>query len=100
MWTFLSKEVGLLQFGSIFLILEPTASTMEHFMARESANRLKTLDWNIRPGLSRQRHSYRCRFKGWLKHVYLLKASIMDLEWIYPESKSRDSVSQILKISV
>ena len=60
--------------------MEPTASTLESLMVRESPNRFVALDPNIRPNLIPDRTAYRARFEGWLAHVNLLKASVTDLE--------------------
>ena len=92
----LPKEIKILQFGSVSLVLEPTASTMELLMQRESENRLVSLDPNIRPGLIPDRDVFRVRFENWLEHTDLLKASITDLEWIFPGSEIFSIVDRIL----
>ena len=76
------EEMKILQFGSVSLVLEPTASTLELLMKRESGNRMISLDPNIRPGLISDRNAFKIRFENWLEHTDLLKASITDLEWI------------------
>lgn len=77
-------EGAALHFGSISLLLEPTASTLEHLMARESGKRLLTLDPNVRPFLIHDKAAYIERLKGWLSKVDLVKVSQADLEWLYP----------------
>ena len=76
----LPESVRALQFGSVSLVMEPTASTLESLMVRESPNRFVALDPNIRPNLIPDRTAYRARFEGWLAHGNLLKASGTDLE--------------------
>ena len=93
----LPENVRLLQFGSVSLVLEPTASTMEQLMFRESSKRLVALDPNICSELIPERDTYCRRFESWLDHVDLLKASVTDLEWLYPEYSPLDAVRSMLK---
>ena len=92
----LSEEIKVLQFGSVSLVLEPTASTMELLMQRESRKRMISLDPNIRPGLIPDRDVFRERFEKWLDSTDLLKASITDLEWIYPDAEIFSTIKRIL----
>jgi len=73
-----------LHFGSISLLLEPTASTLEHLMRRETRRRLISLDPNVRPFLIHDKATYLERLGGWLEQVDLVKVSQADLEWLYP----------------
>lgn len=73
-----------LHFGSISLLLEPTASTLEGLMARESRQRLITLDPNVRPFLIHDKTAYIEKLKGWLSKADVVKVSQADLEWLYP----------------
>lgn len=79
-----------LHFGSISLLLEPTASTLELLMRRESRQRLLTLDPNVRPFLIRDKGEYLERLAGWLEQVDLVKVSQADLEWLYPGESLED----------
>lgn len=82
-----------LHFGSISLLLEPTASTLELLMRREARQRLLTLDPNVRPFLIRNKDEYLERLAGWLEQVDLVKVSQADLEWLYP-GESLESVAK------
>ncbi|MER3553386.1 MAG: carbohydrate kinase [Meiothermus sp.] len=82
-----------LHFGSISLLLEPTASTLELLMRREARQRLLTLDPNVRPFLIRNKDEYLERLLGWLEQVDLVKVSQADLEWLYP-GESLEDVAQ------
>lgn len=73
-----------LHFGSISLLLEPTASTLELLMRRESRRRFISLDPNVRPFLIHNKDEYLERLSGWLEQVDLVKVSQADLEWLYP----------------
>ncbi|MER3481545.1 MAG: carbohydrate kinase [Meiothermus sp.] len=73
-----------LHFGSISLLLEPTASTLEGLMTREAGRRLISLDPNVRPFLIPDKAAYLGRLEGWLCRADLVKVSQADLEWLYP----------------
>jgi len=75
---------ALLHFGSISLLLEPTASTLEALMQREAGQRLISLDPNVRPFLIPDKEAYKERLRGWLAQCDLFKASQADLDWLYP----------------
>ena len=80
----LDKKIKGIHFGSISLVLEPGATTLEALMRRESRKRIITLDPNVRPGLINDRHTYLQRFQSWLEHVDILRLSTADLDWMYP----------------
>lgn len=73
-----------LHFGSISLVLEPTASTLEILMRREAGRRLISLDPNVRPFLIQNKEAYKARLRGWLSQSDLVKVSQADLDWLYP----------------
>lgn len=80
-----------LHVGSIALVLEPVASTLEALLRREAGRRLISLDPNVRPGLIPDRDAYLARFEGWVPLVDVLKLSAEDLAWLYP-GRSEESV--------
>ncbi|MCL6526255.1 MAG: carbohydrate kinase [Thermaceae bacterium] len=82
-----------LHFGSISLLLEPTASTLEGLMRREARQRFLSLDPNVRPFLIGDKDQYLQRLTGWLEQVDLVKVSQADLEWLYP-GKPLEEVAQ------
>jgi len=73
-----------LHFGSISLLLEPTASTLEALMRREVGRRLVSLDPNVRPFLIPDKEAYKERLRSWLTQSDLVKVSQADLDWLYP----------------
>lgn len=73
-----------LHVGSISLVLEPSATTLEALVHREARRRLITLDPNIRPGLIEDPEAYRRRLAGWLHEVDVVKVSGADLDWLHP----------------
>lgn len=80
-----SDEVSALHFGSISLVLEPGASTLEALMQREKGQRPISLDPNVRPIVISDWDAYRKRFEGWLSCVDILRLSHADLSLLYPE---------------
>lgn len=93
----LPADIQALHFGSISLVLEPGASTLETLMRRESrqtgvgeAVRRPTLslDPNVRPSLIADRDAFRGRFESWVRLVDIVRLSDADLEWLYPGADS------------
>ena len=73
-----------LHLGSIALVLEPVASTLEGLLRSEAGRRVISLDPNVRPSLIGDRDSYLRRFEEWVPQVGILKVSTEDLDWLYP----------------
>ena len=96
----LPDKIEVLEFGSISLVMEPSASSYENLMVRESTKRFISLDPNIRPDFIPDALAFQKRFDNWLDHVDLLKLSNADLEWLYPNSNIDDAVSYILSKKV
>jgi len=96
----LPDNIEVLEFGSISLVMEPSASSYEKLMLRESTKRFISLDPNIRPDFIPDALAFQNRFDNWLDHVDLLKLSNADLEWLYPNSNIDDAVSHILSKKV
>ncbi|HEY4025100.1 MAG TPA: carbohydrate kinase [Candidatus Dormibacteraeota bacterium] len=80
----LPAEVRALHFGSIALVREPGATTLERCMRRERPGRLITLDPNVRPGVMGDRSRYLRRLDGWLALADVVKVSRTDLAWLHP----------------
>lgn len=91
-------EVLGMHFGSISLVLEPVASTLEACMAREKGRRLISLDPNVRPALIRDRAAYRRRLEGWLHSTDLAKVSRADLGWLYPGERCESVARRWLEL--
>jgi len=86
-------QEAALHLGSIALMLEPVASTLEWLMRREAGRRVVSLDPNVRPGLIPHRVAYQDRFEGWLRMIDILKVSEEDLAWLYPRLSQGDVVA-------
>ena len=86
----LPANIQALHFGSISLVLEPGASTLEALMRREAGQRLISLDPNVRPSLIQDRDRYRVRFENWLALADILRLSRADIGWMYPDRSPED----------
>lgn len=86
----LGHDVTAIHFGSISLMAEPSASTLELFMRREGGGRLVTLDPNVRTQLIADPDGYRRRLDGWVRLADVVKASQADLRWLYPALSIRE----------
>jgi fructokinase len=73
-----------LHLGSLGLLLEPLASTLDDLLRREAGRRLVSLDPNVRPGLVTDPAAYLRRFAQWVALADVVKASEEDLAWLYP----------------
>jgi fructokinase len=89
-----------LHLGSIALVLEPTASTLDGLLRREAGRRVISLDPNIRPTLIADRRAYLDRFTAWVGMVDVLKVSEEDLRWLYPDRAEDEVVNSWLDAGV
>jgi fructokinase len=78
----LAKDVEALHFGSISLIPEPGASTLEALMKRESKSRVICFDPNIRPTVIKNRKDYLKRVNRLIGMCDILKISDEDVKWM------------------
>lgn len=85
-----------LHLGSIALVFEPVASTLEGLLQREARSRMISLDPNIRPALIADRDAYLRRFATWTAASDIVKVSAEDLAWLYPAVPEDDVVADWL----
>ena len=78
----LAADVNALHFGSISLIPEPGASTLEALMTREAEKRVICLDPNIRANVIKDRREYLERINRLIAMCDILKISDEDVTWI------------------
>lgn len=78
----LAADVNALHFGSISLIPEPGASTLEALMTREAEKRVICLDPNIRANVIKDRRGYLERINRLIAICDILKISDEDITWI------------------
>jgi fructokinase len=80
----LPDEVDAIHVGTLGLALEPMASTLVELVSRERGRRLIMLDPNVRPGLI-SNPDYRHRIESVIPLSTIVKASVADLAWLYPD---------------
>ncbi len=81
----LPADVNALHVGTLGLVLEPMATTLNEVALRESDHRVLMLDPNVRPRLLTDAAEYRNRLDGLIANSTIVKASESDLAWLFPE---------------
>lgn len=72
--------------GSLGLVLEPMASTLEAVAAAVPADRIVMLDPNARPSITRDPDAWRGRMARVMARADIVRASAEDLEYLRPGS--------------
>ena len=93
----LPEDVRAIHFGSIALLLQPTARSIVAFVKRQGRRRLVSLDPNVRPALIRSIPTYRRRLERWIRSSDLVKVSRDDLEAVYGDAPSETVVRRWLR---
>jgi fructokinase len=88
----LPPKARFLMIGSISMLQEPIASTVEALAARERGRLLVSFDPNIRPSLIEGRSKYVNRFQRWASLSAVIKISSDDLGWLYPGSTPETAI--------
>jgi fructokinase len=74
--------------GSLGLVLEPMAATLEGVALGVPADRLVMLDPNARPSITRDADAWRARMARIIARADIVKASTEDLEYLRPGDSS------------
>jgi fructokinase len=80
----LPAPVDILHVGTLGLVYEPIASTLEAVVEKLHDSALVALDPNCRPAAIEDEAAYRARIGRILLHTHLLKLSEDDLAWLAP----------------
>lgn len=89
-------EANYLLVGSISLVLEPGASSIEALVRRESGRVLVSYDPNVRPSMIPDKEEFRRRFESLCAMAAIAKASVADLEWIYGPASPEEFAAKLL----
>jgi fructokinase len=81
----LPAEVSILHIGTLGMVLEPMATTMETIVAGVAAGVLVLLDPNCRPRVTPDRVNYLARLERMLGRADVVKVSSDDLDFIAPD---------------
>ena len=80
----LPERIGGFYVGTLGLVLEPLATTLEALVARLDDETLVALDPNCRPSTIEDAAAYRGRLRRLLTRTDVIKASEEDLAWLAP----------------
>ena len=83
--------------GTLGLVFEPMASTIEALVAAAPADVLVMADPNCRPTAIRDPAAYRARLDRILGRVDVVKVSVDDLAWLDPDAGPIDAARRILE---
>jgi fructokinase len=81
--------------GSLGLVLEPMASTLEAFACAVPADRIVMLDPNARPSITRDADGWRARMARVMARADIVKASTEDLEYLRPGSSPDEAAAWV-----
>ena len=85
-----------LHVGTLGLVVEPMAETMEWLVAAASSDVLVMADPNCRPTAIRDPGAYRARLDRILGRVDVVKVSVDDLAWLDPGAEPLEAARRIL----
>ena len=90
----LNSEIQAVHFGSFSLAHEPIASTLEKLIEREHNQRIISIDPNIRPSFVTDKYAYIKRLEKLISLATIVKVSVADIEWMYPNSNPKEIISE------
>ena len=93
----LNSEIQAVHFGSFSLAHEPIASTLEKLIEREHNQRIISIDPNIRPSFVTDKYEYIKRLEKLITLATIVKVSVADIEWMYPDSNPKKIIYQWIK---
>ena len=85
-----AAAVNCLHFGSFSLAVTPVGDVLSQLMAEAAADRIISLDPNVRPTLIEDQNAFKTALSGWIGLADIVKVSQADLQWL---DATRDPVS-------
>jgi fructokinase len=85
-----------LHIGSLGLVMEPAATSLEQLVAALPAGLTVMLDPNCRPGAIASRQVYLDRLNRILRRVDLIKTSTEDLSYLFPGQGTEQAAAELL----
>jgi fructokinase len=82
----LPRDVEALHVGTLGLLVEPTAATVEALVSAQPREVLVLLDPNCRPAVPVDHAAYRARLERVLARADVVKVSREDLDYLFPEA--------------
>jgi fructokinase len=92
----LPDRVAALCVGTLGLVLQPVADTLEGLVAGAADDTLVLLDPNCRPSAIPDEPAYRARLERVLRRADVVKASDDDLAWLRPGLSPADAMRDLL----
>ena len=101
----LPDETNCILFGSIAMTMEPLASAIDALVLREGSRKnaaemdlapIISFDPNIRPFMIKDRTAFVSRFEKWVASSTIAKASMADIEYLYPKLEPEKALQKIL----
>jgi fructokinase len=92
----LPERLDALYLGTLGLVFEPIATTLEQLAARVGDDTLVALDPNCRPAAIDDPAAYRERLGHILRRADVLKVSDDDLDWLLPGRPPADAARELL----
>ena len=93
----LPDGVTALYSGSLALVMEPIATSIERLIASDvPPDAIVMIDPNCRPGAITDQHAYRARLSRILRRADVVKLSVEDLAYLYPDATARTAASALL----
>jgi fructokinase len=92
----LPERVGAFYVGTLGLVFEPLATTLEALAGRMAADTLIALDPNCRPTMIDDPAGFRDRLRRLLARTDVIKASAEDLAWIDPGADVLSAARKLL----
>lgn len=92
----LPDDARCVLFGSIAMLMEPVASTIESFVKREAGNLVVSFDPNVRPVMVKDQQAYVQRMEGWFASATIVKISGADMDYVYPGLDREAAMAKVL----
>jgi len=83
-------SVTALHAGSMALLMPPGGVVLEAMLERERSQRVVSIDPNVRASICPDPRLYRESVERWLGLAHIVKASVDDVNWLYPDRSYAD----------
>ncbi len=94
----LPGDARMLHFGSISLLAEPFASTMDELLDRAGGRLLVSIDPNIRESMIADPDRYRQALSRHISRAAVVKASDVDLQWLFGTDSVEEGAMRLLEL--
>ena len=92
----LPTGVRAVHVGTLGLVLEPMATTLESLASSLPDDVILAVDPNCRPSITPDPAAYRARIARVLARADVVKASVEDLAFLFPGASARDAATRVM----